>query len=156
MRISFDLDNTLIYLSPEVPLEPNRIPSFLRSTFNEPLRLGFCRLAKELVSQGWQICIYTTSARPAWQVRVWLWFYGVKVVEVINLDRHQAVVGKTIQPTPSKHPPSFGIQLHVDDSELVALESKRYRFACVIVSSDDPNWVEAVLSVANKIESAKP
>ncbi len=152
MLISFDLDETLICQSPDVPTEPKRVPRVLQSFFGEPLCLGFCELYQTLGKQGWEICIYTTSFRPVWQIRGWLWFHGIRVAQIINQERHQAIVGKTIQPCPSKHPPSFGIRLHVDDSELVALEAKRYGFRVVIVCPSDPDWAEAVLNAANQVK----
>jgi hypothetical protein len=36
--------------------------------------------------------------------------------------------------------------VHVDDAEGVALEGKSHRFHVVVVSPNDPNWTEKVLS----------
>jgi hypothetical protein len=47
---------------------------------------------------------------------------------------------------PSKYPPAFGIDLHVDDSEGVAEEGRRHRFAVVVVSPRDPDWAARVLA----------
>lgn len=78
MRISFDLDDMLICRKGTVPSEPNRVPWLLRGLLGEPLRLGFRRLAAELERRGWEVCIYTTSFRPPWRVRVWLRWYGIR------------------------------------------------------------------------------
>jgi hypothetical protein len=50
---------------------------------------------------------------------------------------------------PSKYPPAFGIDLHVDDSEGVGLEGQRYGFAVVVVSPEDPDWAARVLEAVD-------
>lgn len=50
MRISFDLDDTLI-CGEQVPCEPNRIPFFFNPWINEPLRLG----SRKLMKQYWNL-----------------------------------------------------------------------------------------------------
>jgi hypothetical protein len=47
---------------------------------------------------------------------------------------------------PSKYPPAFGIDLHVDDSEGVAEEGRRHHFGVVVVSPQDPEWTATVLA----------
>ncbi len=68
--------------------------------------------------------------------------YGIPLQGVVNQARHDRVVGSF---GPSKYPPAFGIDLHVDDSEGVAQEGKKYGFTVVIVSPEDVNWTERVL-----------
>lgn len=73
MRISFDLDDTLICLKGTVPSEPNRVPRLLRGLFGEPLRLGFPRLAAELeftlsiTREGCSISTERPLASSRWQ-----------------------------------------------------------------------------------------
>ena len=146
MLISFDLDETLICRRGQVASEPNQVPWVFRAWFDEPLRLGFCRLYRELRQKGWQVCIYTTSLRPAWQIRFWLWWYGVRLAKVINQSSHAAQVGQTLAPCPSKHPPSYDIWVHVDDSELVVAEGERYGFKTILVKPTDTDWVDQILA----------
>jgi len=61
MRISFDLDDTLVCYQPGVPQEP-RLPWYLRwLVADEPLRRGTMNLICELRRYGWEVWIYTTS-----------------------------------------------------------------------------------------------
>ena len=155
MLISFDLDDTLICRQGRVSYEPNQVPWVFRSWFDEPLRLGFCRLYRELRQQGWEICIYTTSFRPAWQIRGWLWWYGVRLAKVINQTRHAVTVGRALAPCPSKHPPSFDIWVHVDDSELVRAEGERFGFTAILVKPTDTDWVDQILASLEKVKTKR-
>jgi hypothetical protein len=65
---------------------------------------------------------------------------------VVNQTQHDRVVGRS---GPSKLPPAFGIALHVDDSEGVALEGERYGFSVVVVSPDDLEWTSRVLEAVD-------
>ncbi len=147
MRISFDLDDTLICYHESVPREPDRVPWFLRFWLNEPLRLGSCKLFRDLKKLDCEIVIYTTSYRSSFRVHLWLFFYGIRVIKVIN----QTAYDKYLRNNPnayriSKNPKSFGIDLHIDDSEGVRLEGERYGFSVVVVSPDDQSWHEKVLN----------
>jgi hypothetical protein len=72
---------------------------------------------------------------------------GVRLGGVVNQTIHDRVIGRSFSAGghPSKYPPAFGINLHVDDSEGVAVEGKLHGFAVVVVRPDDPDWVERVL-----------
>ncbi len=84
--ISFDLDDTLICYHPATPREPVRVPWPLRPWFREPLRFGTADLMLELISEGWQIAVYTTSRRSPTLVGWFLRFHGVR-------DAHYAKPG---------------------------------------------------------------
>ncbi|MEG3966070.1 hypothetical protein QUA00_00220 [Microcoleus sp. T2B6] len=146
MRISFDLDDTLICARKEAPWEPNRVPFFLKPWINEPLRLGTRALMQELKTWGHEIWIYTTSYRSPCSVRLWLRCYGIQVAGVINQNIHRDHLHRYPGDSlPSKNPRAFGIDLHVDDSEGVKLEGKKYGFKVVVISPEDCNWTLAVL-----------
>ncbi|MDJ1185434.1 hypothetical protein [Roseofilum casamattae] len=152
MKISFDLDDTLIGVPDNGQHEPNRVPIVLRLWFNEPLRLGICSLANHLQESGHQICIYTTSYRPIVYMRLLFWFYGIHLAEIINQDMHARYCEKhNISPQPSKNPKWFDIGLHVDDSEGVGLEADRYTFNTIIISPGDRNWTQKII---DKVASA--
>lgn len=166
--ISFDLDDTLRLhkaeapreLHPwswllrlqdtEAPREPHRWAWLVRLVWPEPLRPGTVGLMRELVAMGWEIAIYTTSSRGVSYIRHWLRCYGIKVKLVVNDARHAQVVMPRFEKggAPSKHPGLFGIELHVDDSEGVAMEGARHGFRTVIVAPDDAAWAERVLEAA--------
>jgi hypothetical protein len=152
MRISFDLDDTLICHQTGVPREP-ALPWYWRLLAgDEPLRQGAPSLMSRLRESGCEIWIYTTSYRNPASVRWWLWCYGIRVVRVINQDVHDALLRRTPNDyPPSKNPRTFGIDLHVDDSEGVRMEGEQYGFNVVVVSPDDVAWTEAVLSAAEKL-----
>jgi hypothetical protein len=151
--ISFDLDDTLRLHEAGAPREPHRWAWLLRLVWPEPLRAGTVGLMRELVAMGWEIAIYTTSARKASYIRRWLRCYGIKVVLVVNDARHAEVVMPRFEKggAPSKHPGLFGIDLHVDDSEGVAMEGARHGFRTVVVSPDDAGWAEGVLRGAAEV-----
>ena len=135
MRISFDVDDTLV-CDPSVPTEP--FASWWRRWwYPELLRRGTRSLMQELHAGGHQLWIYTTSYRSAHYLRGWFRDFGVPICGVVNQQRHERVVGRQ---GPSKYPPAFGIDLHIDDSEGVAEEGKRHRFGVVVVSPTDLQW----------------
>ena len=154
LRISFDLDDTLICLQPGSPVEPNRIPLLLRAFFTERLRLGTVAMIHELERNGWEICIYTTSHRSPQRIRWWFRFYGIRIKEVVNQRQHeQQLKRNAIQHHASKYPSAFGIVLHVDDSEGVRREGLELGFNVVVVSPHDQEWTIRVLETASSIRS---
>ncbi len=143
MTISFDLDDTLIPYGDTFAVEPRGLRARLLRA--EPLRRGTASLFDQLRSQGWDIWIYTTSHRSALAIRRTLFAYGITVSQVINEHRNRWVL-TAHGCTASKHPGLFGVDVHVDDAEGVAIEGKRYGFEVVHVRLDDTNWTETVLS----------
>jgi hypothetical protein len=143
----------LICYQPGALYETNRVPRLLRHWFPEPLRLGTPALIEELTRQGHSVWVYTTSHRPPGAVRLWLRLYGIRVGQVVNQRRHEQVVKLDgFRHWPSKYPPAFGIDLHVDDLEGVGMEGKEHGFRTVIVSPEDPFWAEQVLKAISVYE----
>jgi len=99
-----------------------------------------------LLRRDCRIWIYTTSFRAPQSLRGWLGAHGIAIEGAVNQDRHDRVVGRQ---GPSKYPPAFGIDLHVDDSPGVALEGSRHRFDVVVVEADDLNWAARVLKAVD-------
>lgn len=147
MRISFDIDDTLMMHGGGYPLEPNRVPWCLRFIFKERLRFGSCQLFRELLHLGHEISIYTTSSRKVWYIRMWFWFYGVKLETIVNQKVHRRVVrGLSGKRLPSKNPKRFGMDLHIDDLPGVALEGEAYGFDVLIIKPEDEGWTSKVLN----------
>jgi FMN phosphatase YigB (HAD superfamily) len=146
MRISFDLDDTLICYHPAVPCEQH-VPWWLRLFYQEPMRRGARTLLRELIAREHEVWIYTTSYRAPGYLRRWFRSFGVRLAGVVNQNIHDRVVKRTdaLGYSPSKYPPAFGIDLHVDDSDGVALEGRRLGFSVVVVAPDDPEWTRRVL-----------
>lgn len=154
MRISFDLDDTLICYGDGAASEP-RLPWYSRLFLDdEPLRLGAPALMRNLQAHGWDVCIYTTSQRDPVAVRRWLRRHGVSVLTVINQNVHDSRLGSGPQRRiPSKNPAAFRIDLHVDDSDGVRQEGEEHGFRVVVVSPEDQQWAEKVLLAVTEIEA---
>ena len=146
MRISFDLDDTLICYREGVPREP-RLSWFWRLFVgDEPLRLGARDLMQNLANRGCELWIYTTSNRDPESLRRWFRCHGVRLAGIINQDMHDRHFRRTPRDQPpSKNPRAFGIDLHVDNSEGVKIEGEQHGFSVVVVSPDNKDWVAKVL-----------
>lgn len=155
MRVSFDLDNTLICYGSDVPREPNQVPLLLRRWFREPLRAGACQLMVELQQRGCEIWVYTTSFRRRSTVAWWLWFYGIRISGFVNQRDHlKHARDAGIYDPPSKYPPGFGIGLHVDDLEGVRAEGEKLGFQVLVVSPVDVDWHRKVIVEVDRILGA--
>jgi hypothetical protein len=153
MRISFDLDDTLICRQTSAKYEKNRVPFFLKVLLNEPLRLGTRFLIRELLQRGHEVWIYTSSYRKPFFVKLWLRFYGIRVSEVVNKKIHDQYVRlKNGHNHPSKNPKLFGIDLHIDDSLGVQMEGDIYGFRVLVINPIDEAWVDKVIQEVNRLK----
>jgi FMN phosphatase YigB (HAD superfamily) len=152
MRISFDVDDTLVLHDPALPSEMV-VPWWWRWRYPEPLRRDTKRLLQTLHAAGHELWIYTTSYRQPRYMRGWFKSFGVPLAEVINQDRHDLAVKKSqfAGYMPSKYPPAFGIDLHVDHAEGVATEGREHGFRVVVVSPTDADWAKRVLAAVDEI-----
>ena len=109
MRISFDIDDTLVCGS-NVPAE-QCVPWWGRLWYPERLRHGTCELLQELARRKHRLWIYATSYRPPRYLRGWFRSLGVRVEDVVNQERHEQIVGRMSFPgyASSKYPRAFGI-----------------------------------------------
>ena len=153
MRISFDLDDTLVCYRADVPQEP-RLSWFLRLLVDdEPLRQSTPELIRQLRQRGWEIWVYTTSNRSPAAVRRWLRWHGVRIDGMINQDAHDRHLRRSPQDRPpSKNPAAFGIDLHADDSDGVRRKGEQHGFRVVVVTLDDRDWILHVLRAAGEQE----
>jgi hypothetical protein len=153
MRISFDIDDTLVCRNDGNRKERGWVPDFIHLWFGETLRRGTRTLFRELRRRGFSIWIYTTSVRTPIQIRMWLMLHGIRVDGVVNEERHRlALAGGRFDRMPSKYPPAFDIDLHVDDSEGVKMEGDAHGFNVVIIQPDDEQWENVVLIAAEQIK----
>jgi hypothetical protein len=137
MRIAFDLDNTLIRAEYPFPLETPKMP-FLRKIFKmEEIRAGTREIFEYYKAQNWEIWIYTTSFRSVFYIHILFFLHGIKLDGVINQKIHLENVKKNA----SKHPPTFGIDLLVDDSEGVKKEGEIFDFQVVCINPKNENWI---------------
>ena len=154
MRISFDLDDTLICTDETIPRE--RRPAWFRRLLSpsEPMRQGAPALMSELRDLGWEIWIYTTSLRSVSSIRRWMLSYGVALDGVINQRVHAEKLRGRPGKMPSKNPAAFGIELHIDDSEGVQIEGEHHGFAVLVIHADDQDWAHRVLDAAQHRSSS--
>ena len=149
MHISFDIDDTLMMHGDGYPLEPNRVPWYLRVFFKERLREGSYELLHQLHELGHEISIYTTSSRKVSYIRRWFKFYGVQLKCIVNDEIHNQVVGGSSKllgkRPPSKNPRKFNVDLHVDDLPGVAQEGEEYGFNVLVIDPEDKDWTKKVL-----------
>ncbi|WP_054894157.1 MULTISPECIES: haloacid dehalogenase-like hydrolase [unclassified Pseudomonas] len=154
VRISFDIDDTLACLPHHSPEEHSKLPGFVHRWLGEPLRIGTRALIRDLRRQGYSVWIYTSSGRTPSYIRRWLLLYGIRVDGVVNSDRHQHVLNVNgLQNPPSKFPPAFDIDLHVDDSEGVRIEGDDHGFRVVVVCPKDKNWAQKVMDAAVEVQA---
>ena len=140
MRISFDIDDTLICDS-SVPTE-QYVSWWRRWRYPERLRRGTRSLMTALARRRCKVWIYTSSGRCPHYLKSWFASCGISIEGVVNQARHERAVGLR---GPSKFPPAFGIDLHVDDSTGVAMEGADHRFPVLVVAPQHSDWVERVL-----------
>jgi hypothetical protein len=140
MRVAFDLDNTLIRSEFSFPLAQARRPILQRLLRTEPLRLGVLELFEFCRQQGWEVWIYTTSYRSPFYIRKLLWVYSLRADGIINQTRHD----KYVRVRSTKHPPTFGIDILIDDSQGVLLEGQRFGFRVIQLDPTNANWVSTI------------
>jgi hypothetical protein len=153
VTVSFDLDDTLTSYGDRVLTEGGLFPRVIHRWLGEPLRRGTASLFRELRRRGCRVWIYTSSGRSPSYIRRWLMLHGIRVDGVVNGERHR----KTRRPShlerlPSKFPPAFGIDLHVDDSEGVGMEGDQHGFRVVVVHPGDERWGEKVLDAVTRLQ----
>ncbi len=142
MKISFDLDDTLILGTKRFEAEKQNILQRLLGL--EMIRFGTVELFNELRSKGHTIYIYTSSFRPELKTKFMFYSYGIPVNKVINQKKHDKVLGKNRNRS-SKYPPAFGIDLHIDDSPGLKIEGEMFNFETIIIDENDRNWVQTIL-----------
>lgn len=151
MRISFDLDDTLVLHGVNSQPERGRFPAFFQQRFCESLRRGTCSLFKELRRRDCNIWIYTSSGRTPLSIQWWLFLHGLRADGVVNDKRHRLkLTGRTFSRLPSKYPPAFGIDLHVDDSPGVQMEGEEHGFQVIVIRPNDECWTERVLDAVSR------
>jgi len=142
MIISFDLDDTLI---PGTKQFETSARSFLQKLWKvEKLRTGTIELMKACQEKGHKVYVYTTSYRSPRRIWWMFYLYGIKLDKVINQQVHNQVVRMPAKP--SKYPPAFKIDLHIDDSKGVEMEGEKYNFRTIIVNENNPNWAAEILA----------
>ncbi|SDU96793.1 hypothetical protein SAMN05216202_2401 [Pseudomonas mucidolens] len=153
LRISFDIDDTLACQLHHCATEQSRLPACVHRWLGEPLRSGTRSLTRELRRRGCSIWVYTSSGRTPSYIKRWLMLYGIRVDGVVNSVLHnRALAEHGLSKSPSKFPPAFDIDLHVDDSEGVRSEGYDHGFRVVVVRPDDELWAQRVLDAVAEVQ----
>jgi hypothetical protein len=137
MKIAFDLDNTLIQNEFPFPIEAPNKSVWAKIMRFESLREGTKEIFDFCKEQNWETWIYTTSFRNISYINRNFWLYDIRLNGVINQEIHN----KNVQINSSKHPPTFGIDVIIDDSPGVKMESEKFNFNAVLLSPENDNWV---------------
>lgn len=151
MIISFDIDNTLIPYSDEFEIEERTF--FTKLIRAEPIRKGTIELFRTLEKSGHQIWLYTTSFRSPMNLKKTFIAYGLNPSKIINEKTNRAKL-KSHNCNASKNPKLFGIDIHIDDSEGVGIEGKKYGFKTIIINPNDKDWVSKIKASIEAIETA--
>ncbi len=138
MKVAFDLDDTLIQSEYSFPTEKPKKYFFARFLSFEELREGTFEIFDFCKQQKWETWIYTTSFRNTFYIRKIFWLYNISLNGVINQEIHN----KKVKIRSSKHPPSFDIDVIIDNSEGVKIEGERYNFNAIWVQPNNGKWVE--------------
>jgi hypothetical protein len=150
MRISFDLDDTLILKSLAGPCEES-LPARRPGEANEErFRKGIRELFLKLQEQGWEILIYSNSYRGKSELASWFAECGLPICGVVNQQLHdlKKVESGNLALRPAKFPPWFDVDLHVDDSQELFEDGQEFGFEVVRVDPSDPDWTRVVLEAA--------
>lgn len=155
MKISFDLDDTLI-LTDEGVIYEKPVRNIKALFYKEKLRNKIINLCIELEKLGYEICVYTTSERSVRYIRGLFKIYGINLLNIINQRIHTEIVqGTRKEIMPSKVPSKFGIDLHIDDDVSVKQNGIHFGFNVLIVLRDDLEWDTKVLNEAIRIKKNK-
>jgi hypothetical protein len=136
MRISFDLDETIIS---DWEVEPD-LRGFRGN--KERLRKGTVELCKWIRKQNHEIWIYTNSYRGRNALESWFQNCGIPVDGVINQIIHEQKrneQGRKYTCTPGKNPEWFGIDMHFDDLDELAEQERIY-----YIDPLDSSWTDKV------------
>ena len=143
MKISFDLDDTLI------PSKPSDFQTLRKNWFQklfgiELLRKGTIEIFNKLQKSGHEVGIYTTSFRSKRKIRLQMRSYGIRPEFIINEDLNRKVLTQQNIHS-SKYPPAFQIDLHIDDSFGVKMEGEKFGFRVIVIDKIDLNWNQTIL-----------
>jgi len=152
MRVSFDLDDTLIFKTLEGPTDDS-LPPLQRSYQEERLRAGTREVMEALAERGHELWIYTNSFRGKTELLNWFEACGLPVFNIVNQQMHDMKRSELGPETlsPAKCPPWFGIDVHIDDSPEIEADARLYGFHVIRVAPEDTDWVGTVLTAVDAL-----
>lgn len=138
MKVAFDLDNTLIRSTYAFLTEKPKKTLLANFLSYEELRVGTVEIFGFCTQQKWETWVYTTSFRSTFYIRRIFWLYNITLNGVVNQEIHN----RKVKIRSSKHPPTFGLDVIIDDSQGVKKESEKYNFNAICIQPNNTNWVE--------------
>lgn len=99
-------------------------------------------MLRGLVKEGHAVWIYTQSLRGRSEIMGWFEGLGISLAGYVNLPLHEraceerGVAGRR----PLKSPHWFGIEVHVDDDETVAIEYTGSGCRVIVVRPDEVDF----------------
>ena len=145
MRISFDLDETIISRNIDWEVEPN-LKGFRGD--EERLRKGTVELFKWIRKQNHEIWIYTNSYRGRKSLKTWFHDCGIPVDGVIDQIVHdQKRYEQDRTCILDKNPEWFGIDLHFDDLDELAEQERINK-----IDPLDSSWTDTVKQLINNYQ----
>jgi hypothetical protein len=155
MKISFDLDDTLFVNEDRVKIEKElKFPH--KYFYTEKLRYGTIDIMKKVTKNNIELWIYTTSFRTQRYIKEYFSKYGIKINinNIVNGQRHNNEVQKNrVEILPSKYPPKYKIDLHIDDDISVKENGDIYGFKVILIKDSMDNWGEELWEIILKIKS---
>ncbi|MGD1847607.1 MAG: hypothetical protein ACFB10_19630 [Salibacteraceae bacterium] len=148
MRIAFDLDDLLIPSQFSFPTSSLSI--WQKALRLENLREGTCHLFSELKKQDHEIWVYTSSLRTRSHIFKTFLFQGMVLDGIVNYQKHQTSVPVEFKNL-SKHPPSFGIHLMIDDRPVIQLDGQQFDFEVLCISPHELLWTHKVLETTAQL-----
>ena len=146
MRISFDIDDTLIFYDVE-----KRSKCHHRLLNGERLRDGTVELMKKLQKEN-ELWLYTSSLRSEFVLTACFLLKGIKIQRVVNHAEHLEILKeRNITERCTKLPSYFHIDLHVDNEEGVKMQGDRFGYNVLIIDPDDEKWTDKVLKRVKKL-----
>lgn len=95
--------------------------------------------------------MYTTSTRSVGSIRRTFRYYRIRLSRVVTETTARGVL-KAAQVSASKHPPTFGFDLHIDDAAGVGAEGARLGFDVLVLAPGNGDWVAQVLARVAELE----
>jgi hypothetical protein len=146
MRISFDIDDTLIFYDKE-----KRRQCRHKLLNGERLRDGTVELFRSLQKEH-EIWLYTSSLRSERVLKLCFLIKRIKIQRVINNAEHLLIIKeRNITKPCTKLPTYYNIDLHIDDSPGVAMEGEEFNYNVLIISPNDNNWTDKIYNHINKL-----
>ena len=145
MKISIDLDDTILVKSDSIHIEENTT-ALVRGFIEEYFRRGTRKLFAFLSANNVEVGVYTNSYRGKSALDKWFSDNNFHISFVINQQLHDVKRDTQEKPysLPPKCPHLFDIDIHIDDLEAIKIEAEKFG-PTVILASPNEDWAELII-----------